>query len=165
MQVKKISIVLIVVGVLIALLLMYYNQQITNHAKSEGCFTGDMCEDFENTMSIFHIGIGIFSFIIALGFYLFFFSKSDALMKERMRKESEEELKKEKIEFLLKFLDSYEADVIKALRENEGIAQSALRWKVDMSKAKLSYILKDLEKRGLIKRVQKGKTLLVYLKI
>jgi uncharacterized membrane protein len=33
-----------------------------------------------------------------------------------------------------------------------------------MSKAKLSYVLKDLENKGLIKRIKKGKTLSVLLK-
>jgi uncharacterized membrane protein len=34
-----------------------------------------------------------------------------------------------------------------------------------MSKAKLSYVLQDLEKRNIIKRVEKGKTLALYLRV
>jgi len=34
-----------------------------------------------------------------------------------------------------------------------------------MSKAKLSYVLQELEKRGIVKRIEKGKTLAIYLKV
>ena len=54
---------------------------------------------------------------------------------------------------------------LKKTKEQEGITQNTLRFKVDMSKAKLSYVLQDLEKRGLIKRVKKGKTFEVYTKL
>ncbi|MAH03202.1 transcriptional regulator, partial [Candidatus Pacearchaeota archaeon] len=47
----------------------------------------------------------------------------------------------------------------------DGITQNILRLRTDMSKAKLSYVLQELEKRNLIKRVKKGKTLEVFLKI
>jgi len=37
--------------------------------------------------------------------------------------------------------------------------------RANMSKAKLSYILMELERRGLVSRVRKGKTLEVHLKV
>ena len=54
---------------------------------------------------------------------------------------------------------------MKAIKEQDGITQNTLRLRVDMSKAKLSYVLQELEKRNLIKRIQKGKTLAIYLKV
>ena len=50
------------------------------------------------------------------------------------------------------------------MRDQEGITQNTLRLRVDMSKAKLSYVLRDLEKRDLITKVKKGKTHAVFLK-
>ena len=70
-----------------------------------------------------------------------------------------------KFDIIMKALDQFEQRVVKAVREQEGITQSTLRLRLDMSKAKLSYVLQELEKRGLIKRVKKGKTLSIYLKI
>ena len=66
---------------------------------------------------------------------------------------------------LLKALDSYEQKVIRAIKEQDGITQNTLRLRVDMSKAKLSYVLQELEKRKIIKRIKKKKTLAIYLKI
>ena len=65
---------------------------------------------------------------------------------------------------ILKGLDNYEKKVMNAVKEQEGITQNTLRIRTDMSKAKLSYVLQDLEKRGLIKRIKKGKTLAVFFK-
>lgn len=55
--------------------------------------------------------------------------------------------------------------VMKAIKDHDGITQSTLRLRLDLSKAKLSYVLQELEKRNLIKRIKKGKTLQVFLKI
>ena len=65
----------------------------------------------------------------------------------------------------MKFLNPFEAKVLRKIKEEEGITQSTLRLKLDMSKAKLSYVLQDLEKRELIKRVEKGKTLQIFSKV
>ena len=62
-------------------------------------------------------------------------------------------------------LDPHEKKVMKSIKEHEGITQSTLRLRTDMSKAKLSYVLQELEKRNLIKRIKKGKTLQVFLRI
>ena len=54
--------------------------------------------------------------------------------------------------------------VIKAIKEQEGITQFTLRLRTDLSKSKLSDILTKFEKRGLIVRQPKGKTLSIFLK-
>jgi len=61
-------------------------------------------------------------------------------------------------------LDEFEKEVITAVREQEGITQNTLRLRVDMSKAKLSQVLGNLEKKGLIKREKERKTFAVYLR-
>ena len=68
----------------------------------------------------------------------------------------------EKFSLILRALSDEEKQVMKEVKENQGITQSTLRIKIGMSKAKLSYVLSDLEKKGLIKRVKKGKTLAIY---
>ena len=70
-----------------------------------------------------------------------------------------------KFEIIMKALDPFEQKVVKAISEQDGITQNTLRLRLDMSKAKLSYVLQELEKRGIIKRIEKGKTLAIYLKI
>ena len=50
-----------------------------------------------------------------------------------------------------------------AVKEQDGITQTTLRFRTDLSKAKISQILTDFEKKNLIKREEKGKTYAVYL--
>ena len=48
--------------------------------------------------------------------------------------------------------------------EQEGILQNALRIKTALSKATVSQILADFEKKNIIAKEPKGKTYAVYLK-
>jgi len=62
-------------------------------------------------------------------------------------------------------MDADERKVITAVKEQDGITQQTLRLRTDLHKSKLSIILDGLEKKGLIKKVPKGKTKQVFLKI
>ena len=68
-----------------------------------------------------------------------------------------------KFSLLLRPLDDNEKKVLIAIREQEGITQSTLRFRADLSKAKISQILTDFEKKKLIERKAKGKTYSVFL--
>ena len=160
MENKKLGVILIIIGLAVGGLIIYYIDVLSSKAEVLGCFNDPNCLPIERGLSMSHVGIGIFAFIIALGFYLIFFNKTE----DRLVKRLGEERDNEKFEFAMKFLNPYEAKVLRKIREEEGITQSTLRLKLDMSKAKLSYVLQDLEKRGLIKRVEKGKTLQIYSK-
>ncbi|MBI2045779.1 MarR family transcriptional regulator [Candidatus Pacearchaeota archaeon] len=161
MENKKLGAVLIVIGLLVGGLILYYINLLSDRAEVLGCFNDPSCIPIERGLSMSHVGIGIFAFVIALGFYLIFFNKTEDMLIKRYGDEKDNE----KFDFAMKFLDPFEAKVLKKIREEEGITQSTLRLKLDMSKAKLSYVLQDLEKRGLIKRVEKGKTLQIFSKI
>ncbi|MEK6835695.1 MAG: hypothetical protein AABX55_01615 [Nanoarchaeota archaeon] len=73
-------------------------------------------------------------------------------------------LKEDKFNILLSALSEDEQKVMKAVREQDGITQATLRIRTDLSKTKLSFILADLEKKDLIKKVAQGKTNAIYLK-
>jgi len=73
-------------------------------------------------------------------------------------------LKEDKFNFLMGALNEYEQKVIKAVREQDGITQATLRIRTDLSKTKLSFILADLEKKGLISKQIKGNTNQIFLK-
>ena len=73
----------------------------------------------------------------------------DAIVTAVTKEFSDIVIEKQKFEIILKALDSFEQKVMKAIKEQDGITQNTLRLRVDMSKAKLSYVLQELEKRGL----------------
>lgn len=56
-----------------------------------------------------------------------------------------------------------ERKIINAVREQPGISQATLRLRTNMSKAKLSVTLKELEGRKLIRKIEDGKTNNVHL--
>lgn len=165
MENKKLGYLLIILSIVILILFLNYNSQISQQSIEIGCFQNGECNTIEKNLSLSHISMGIFSFLLALGFYLLFFDKTEKSIMERLEKEKNEKIDNAKFEMLFKALDHYEQKVIKAVKEQGGITQNTLRIRADMSKAKLSYVLQELEKRGLIKRIPKGKTLAIYLKV
>jgi len=165
MENKKLGLILIIIALFVGGLIVYYTSLLSNQAQALGCFPNSECFAIEKGLSMSHLAIGIFSFILALGFYLLFFNKTEKAILEKLEKEKEEKIEDAKFEMLMKALDPYEQKVLKAVKEQDGITQNTLRLRIDMSKAKLSYVLQELEKRGIIKRVDKGKTLAIYLKI
>jgi len=165
MENKKLGLLLIVIGVLVGGLFVFYNRTLSEQSKEIGCFDNPNCISIEKGLSISHFAIGIFSFIFALGFYLLFFNKTDENIMKKLEDEKNKKIGDEKFDWILKALDDYEKKVLKAVKEQDGITQNTLRLRTNMSKAKLSYVLQELEKRNLIKRIEKGKTLEVWLKI
>jgi len=114
-------------------------------------------------LSISHISFGFISFIIALGLYLIFFNKDEEAILERLERERDTKLNEDKFAILMKAFDKNEIKVLKAIKEQEGVTQTTLRYRADLSKAKISEILTSFERRNLIKRMEKGKTYAVYL--
>ncbi len=161
---KNLGIVFLVISVVIIVVLINLISKLNTEAQELGCFNDEGCFKIESTLNITHIAFGVIGFILALGFYLIFFSKSEQAILKELKENKQNLLKEEKFDLVLKGLDSYEKKVMKAVKGQDGITQSTLRIRTDMSKAKLSYVLQDLEEKGLIKRVKKGKTLAVFLK-
>ncbi len=163
---KKLGIIIIIISVLIGVIIFNVISRLSIVATELGCYPNTPeCVKVENFLSFSHISIGIIAFLFALGVYLIFFSKGEEAILNRLEENKNKELGEEKFNIILKALDEYEKKVLKAVKEQDGITQNTLRLRTDMSKAKLSYVLQELEKRNLIKRVKKGKTLAVYLRV
>ncbi len=165
MENKKLGVILIVISLIVGGLFIYFTSSLARQSQQIGCFNNNECFTIERSLSVSHIAIGIFSFMLALGFYLLFFNKTEKAIMQRLEDEKNSRIEDEKFNIILKALDPFERKVISLVSEQQGITQNTLRLRADMSKAKLSYVLQELEKRNLIKRIEKGKTLEVYLKI
>ncbi len=165
MENKKLGVLLIIISIFILILFISYVSQMNKQSVEVGCFPNQECKTIERMLSLSHISMGIFSFLFALGFYLLFFNKTEKAILEKLEKEKELKIEDIKFKILMKALDPFEQKVVEAIREQDGITQNTLRLRANMSKSKLSIVLKELERRGIVKRVEKGKTLSVYLKI
>jgi uncharacterized membrane protein len=56
-----------------------------------------------------------------------------------------------------------EALLLEIIRENEGITQDSLRFRTGFSKSKVSALLLNLEKKGIITRERLGRTYKVFI--
>ena len=164
MENKKLGIVVLAVtGTLLAMtlgLMRGFNRDLT----ALGCFQNPSCQPLAQSLSLTHFAFGAFGFLLALGFYLIFFSRGEEAIVRRLESDTTRKLDEEKFSILLKGLDDYEKKVVSAVKEQNGITQNTLRLRVDMSKAKLSQVLGNLERKGLVLREPENKTLAIYLK-
>ena len=134
--------------------------------EQESCFLEDgMCLHADRDLTYYIVAWIFSAALAALGAYLLFFEKSQKEIVSALGKQKQMKIEEEKFEILLKGLDAGEKKVIKAVKEQDGITQQTLRLRADMHKSKLSIVLDGLEKKRLVKRVSKGKTKQVFLKI
>ncbi len=169
--------VLVGISLIILIVLIIYNIQVNSLVnelmKQSGgiCITEEGKCIHEQNVWPSYIGMALFVFVLALGIYLLFFDKSQKMVEkthenivQRLEETKKEQLEEERFGILLKGLNEDEKRIIKIVREQDGITQATLRIRTDFSKSKLSSLLKDLEKKKLVKRVVKGKTNQVFLK-
>ena len=163
MENKKLGFVILSISVLASVLAFSFMGVLGRQTTALQCYPTNECQRVESLTSLSHIAVGLISFIGALGIYLLFFSTSEEAILKRLEEEKNMKIEGDKFELVLKAMDDNEKKVLKAIKEQEGITQSTLKFRTDLSKAKVSQILTDFEKKNLVKREVKGKTYSVYL--
>jgi hypothetical protein len=159
---KKIGVILLIIGIALVIIFGFVIQSLNQDIESLGCFQDPSCTQIETSLTFVHFAFGIFGFLFALGFYLIFFTTGENAIVQRLEADTKKNLDEEKFFILLKGLNSFEKEILNKVRSEPGITQSSLRLKVNMSKAKLSQVLIDLENKDLIKRQKEGKTLKIF---
>ena len=163
MENKKLGFVILSISVLATILSFGFMNVLGRQTTALQCYPTNECQRVESLLGLSHVAIGLISFIGALGIYLLFFSTSEEAILKRLEEEKNSKIEQDKFELVLKGMDENEKKVLKAIKEQEGITQSTLKYRTDLSKAKVSQILTDFEKKHLVKREEKGKTYAVYL--
>ncbi len=168
---RKIGGTLLVLGIVLFSILLGYSYKLNQQSAMAGCNPSASCMNVSSLLSITNIFIGIIFSLISLGFYLIFFSKGEEVLLKKLEennkhisREQRELTKEQKFTIMSRALTSEEQQLMKIIREQEGITQATLRIKTDFSKTKLSFVLADLEKKGLIKKELSGKTNKLYIK-
>jgi ribosomal protein S25 len=170
MNQKKLGIVFLILSIILVIILIQLMGGVNEKARQLGCFEDESCVQIESTLSLTHFIFGIIGFIFALGFYLIFFAQGEeAIVRtleatKKLEDSKKKEIDEKKFDLIAKGLNEYEKKALKAVKNQDGITQSTLRLRAGMSKAKLSYVLNDLEKKGLITKEKKGKTYAIFLK-
>ncbi|OGZ64910.1 MAG: hypothetical protein A2730_03745 [Candidatus Staskawiczbacteria bacterium RIFCSPHIGHO2_01_FULL_39_25] len=163
MNQKKTGWILFGASAILLLIFILIIQSLKNQAQELGCFQDAGCLQIENSLSVVHFAFGIFGFLFALAFYLLVFSTGEEAIVQRLERDTNKKLSESKFELFLKGLDDDEKKVVKAVHEQSGITQHTLRLRTNLSKAKVSLIITELERRSIVKRERKNKTFAVFL--
>lgn len=176
MDKKLLSALLIVLGILI--LFNGYNHKVAEDnyiemisAQQGTCFLDDgSCLHGERSYTNLVIQSILGVLLIGLAIYVYFFDKRQLDVAKSIEETSKNIAKIKETENVNKAFEAFlttfsndEQNVLRVVKENEGIQQSTLRFKTDMSKASLSLLLKSLEEKGYIKREPYKKTNKVFL--
>ncbi|MEK6905020.1 MAG: MarR family transcriptional regulator [Nanoarchaeota archaeon] len=161
---KKVGVFILVITLFLLGIFVFVIQSLNQEIKALGCFQQAGCRTIETSLGVVHFAFGAFGFLFALAFYLLVFSKGEEAIIERLEKDTERKLGEEKYSILSKGLNEFEKKILAVVRQEEGITQNMLRLRVDLSKAKVSQVLQELEKKELITRQPKDKTFQIYLK-
>ncbi len=164
MNQKKLGVTILIFSVLLGLVLINFITETKDLGSNAGCFEDEECVQASYVLNASHLGIGIMFALASLAFYLLVFSKSDEFWLKKLEQQKQNLSEDEKWKVIELMLDENELKVIKAIKEQNGITQFTLRLRTDLSKSKLSEILSRFEKKGLIERQAKGKTLAIFLK-
>ncbi len=163
MENKKLGFVILSISILATILTFGFIGVLGKQTTALQCYPTSECQRVGSLIGLSHVAVGLISFIGALGIYLLFFSTSEEAILKRLEDEKNMKIEENKFDIVLKAMDDNEKKVLKAIKEQDGITQSTLKYRTDLSKAKVSQILTDFEKKHLIKREEKGKTYSVYL--
>src|SRR3990167_1255619 len=163
MENKKLGFIILSFSLVATILAFGFMSTLGRQTAALQCYPTSECNRVESLLGLSHIAVGLISFIGALGIYLLFFSTSEEAILKRLEEEKNMKIEQDKFELILKAMDDNEKKVLKAIKEQDGITQSTLKYRTDLSKAKVSQILMDFERKHLVKREAKGKTYSVYL--
>ncbi|MBD3203835.1 hypothetical protein GF327_06045 [Candidatus Woesearchaeota archaeon] len=169
----------IVIGILLSIFLIlakqredFYIKTVIQHNQGS-CFLDDgTCLHADRNFITYVFGGVLSTSLMMLGIYLLMFDKTQQHLADHQIKVSNAlkqvkkyEKQKDEFEAFLKGFDDDEKKILKAVHVQDGIKQSTLRYKANLSKTKLSLLLKDLEEKEVIFRKPYKKTKKVFLKM
>jgi len=176
MDQKHIGVIVILAGIVVAGIVFAarFNEDryIMNFVQDTGtCYLDDGTCLHEDRSNLTYIaGYSVALSLILFGTYLLFIDKSPQIIGEQhvrvSRALADAKRQERKKDEFSAFLSGFPEDiqkVLKAVREQDGIKQSTLRYRTGISKTGLSLILKDLEEKQIVSRKVAGKTKEVYM--
>jgi len=160
---KKIGYFLIIFAISLFGILVVITGALRTESEILGCFERPECEYIDTSLSLTHFAFGIIGFVLALGVYLIFFYTGEKEILQRLEEQKNHEIESKRFEILLSALDEFEGKLLSLVKEEDGVAQNSLVLRSNLSKSKVSEVLKSLESKNLIKRQKKRKNNYVFL--
>lgn len=177
MNSKQAAIMLIIVAIILSGLVSIYKTRedfyIDAIIQDTGsCYLNDgTCLHEDRNLNVYVIGWIVSGALLMLGLYFLLIDKTQKILAENQLKVSsalneykKTESEKDKFSAFLAGFSDEEQIVLKAVKEQDGIKQSTLRYRTGISKTSLSLILKSFEEKEIISRKKDGKTNQVFLR-
>ncbi len=193
MQHKKIGTIILIFTLVLAIVLYSLKYQAEKPLRDkivalgggESCDhpTEEQCphQQLSKLLPYTYFGFSVLILLAGLGIYLIIYGQEmkknyldinpellarrlEKTIEKSQQKEIHKESAEEKFNILLTALDEDEQNVLKAIKEQDGISQSTLKFRTDLSKTKLSLVLTSFEKKNLVTKVKTGKINHIYLK-
>ena len=136
-------------------------QSLSQRSQVLGCMVDTPgCAAITSGLSVSHFAVGFLSALFSLGVFFFFFYKdtTEQLLAEEQKRRSREE----QVELLGKVMTSGERALLSAVLKEEGILQSTLSYRTNLTPGRVSQVLAQFEERGLVRRTPEGRTYRVY---
>lgn len=136
------------------------------------CYLDDgTCLHEDRNLAPYILGWVVAAALVILGAYLLLFGRMERLLAkqhlevaEALKEAKLQERTKDEFKAFLAGFSEEEQRVLAAVKEQDGIKQSTLRYRAGMSKSSLSLLLASLEARGIVARKAAGKTNLIFLR-
>jgi len=175
MNQKHIGIILITVSLILGSFVYLVQKEsekyADEHMKREGtCYLDDGTCLHKRNLPLYTLGWAVSGALILFAIYLIFIDKTQEIIAQHQIKVSsalkdamtQERIKDEFNAFLSGF-DENEQKILRAIKDQDGIKQSTLRYRTNISKTGLSLVLKEFEEKAIISRKPSGKTKQVFL--
>lgn len=145
--------------------ILYFTvKSLTTQSMQLGCLAAAPgCQQVATGLGISHIAVGFLSAIFSFGVYFLAFHKDVAeqiAIEERERRSQEE-----RIELLGKVMTEGEKALLSAIVNEDGITQSTLAYRTNLTPGRVSQVLAEFEQQGLIQRKPAGRTYRVHATI
>ena len=174
MEHQKVGFVIIAFTVLLAVVLSVYRveleksilSKVISKEGSQCLHEGNICpyEELDSLTLPTYLAIAVLVLMFGIGVYFSFFDKSQERVNQLATQLKEKEKQEIKKETAFSVLNKDEQRIVKAIAEQDGIPQTTLKYRVGMSKTKLSLMLKELDKRGMISKKKREKLIAFILK-
>ncbi len=163
MQNRKLGALLIGFGSVVGAVSLLSIFNLGGRAAAAGCNPSMACTQIASSLGVSHVIVGLISALISLGAYLMFFSRSEEIVLQKLEEAKDIKLGEEKFGILMSALNEDEKKIVELIKGEPGISQHMVTLKTGFSKAKVSILMQNLEKRSLLKREDAGKTMKVWL--
>ena len=138
--------------------ILYYTiRSLSSQSAVLGCVADSpACQSVTTSLSASHLAVGFISALFSLGIYVLLFHK-DAADTQAITRD-----RNERIALISTVMTQGERAVLQAVLQEEGILQSSLAYRTNLTQGRISQVLSGFENRGLIQRTPEGRSYRIY---